>query len=62
MVVANFLAINVSTPFSSCFTKLIPYGHRLATVPAHRPLITDVVEENGQMQMKPTAFDEHEPP
>jgi hypothetical protein len=31
-------------------------------LPAQLPLLTDVLDENGQVQVKPAAFDEHEPP
>jgi hypothetical protein len=42
---------------------LNPNGYRLAKVPAQRPLMTDVMDENGQLQVKSVAVDdEHEPP
>jgi hypothetical protein len=34
----------------------------VAKIPAQPALLTDVLDENGQVQVKPAAFGEHEPP
>ncbi len=39
------------------------HSYRLARVPSQSPLVTDVMVEYGQLQVKSVAVgDEHEPP
>ena len=58
-------AVATSTRCTRIYTKHKPPNRqtsRSAKVPVQPTLFTDVLDENGQLQVKPEAVGEHEPP